>query len=152
MKFFTRGYRDWTDDEYGAVARAYHQYVNSIADRFPAEVMALYRLDLHDGLFLTVAADERAQTVSMRLRCGNLQVGYFDVNVGYEGAAIVETETGDVLAVVHDPEAEILYDEVGIGETRAFEHRLLLWPRGELTICFDRLSVETTSVASREAP
>ena len=155
MKFFTRAWHlgehaDWTDREYRAVGPAYRRYVNSISDRLPIEVLALAHFDLHDGLFKAFDFDEPQQILRMRVRCGDSStVGYYDVSLVYHDAVVSESETGDVLAVVDDPETEVLYHEVDIAENNAFEHRLLLWPRGELTVQFSHLHLTKNPVANR---
>jgi hypothetical protein len=49
----------------------------------------------------------------------------------------------DVLKnVARDRKTEILYSEVDLGEDGVLAHRLLFWPRDELTIDFGTLTLE----------
>jgi hypothetical protein len=154
MRFFTRQWHagehaDWSDEEYREVGVAYRRYVSSVADQLPIEVLALARIDLHDGLIKTFSINENRQTL-MRVRCGDSStVGYYDVDLLYQDAVVTERETGDVLAVVGDPETEVLYDEVNATGDSTFEHRLLLWPRGVLIIRFKNLELSQNPVANR---
>jgi len=154
MKFFTRAwhsgeYDDWSDEEYRAVGPAYRQYVIYISDRLPIEALALSHIDLHDGVFKEFKIDEARQSIHTRIRAGNSSTVCYDVNLNYQDAVITETETGGVSAVVSDPETEVLYDEIDVAGDNAFEHRLLLWPRGIFVVRLKQLHVTQHPVASR---
>jgi hypothetical protein len=154
MKFFTRAwhsgeYDDWSDEEYRAEGPAYRQYVTSISDRLPFEALALSHIDLHVGLFKEFIIDEARQTIHTRIRAGDSSTSNYDVNLDYHSAVITETETGSVSAVMSDPETEVLYDEIDVAGDNAFEHRLLLWPRGIFVVRFKQLHVTQHPVASR---
>lgn len=151
MRYFTRSWREeYNDERAGEVIRAYHSHLDEIEPQLTPELVILARqVSLHDGLFKEFEYDVASALLRMRLRCGDLQVGYFDLRLRYEGAALVAGYTPELRSAVRDPETEILYDEVDVADDGEFAHRMLLWPRGEMDIRFRELSLSHTPVADR---
>lgn len=79
--------------------------------------------------------------VELRLLLGDLEAGYEWVSLKYSDAA-VEPELAESLLLDHD--AEVLYHEVDRGADGRWEHRLSMWPRGEVVIRFSDVEVSRT--------
>ncbi len=149
-----------------------------IAPLLPADVHTLMNTDLNDAECRKFERDLKNKTLCLTLRSGGLPSGYFDVVLQYEGAALFSRDNGIAVLLSESKEellagmtpkgidsydkrvlksgsferAEVLYHEVDIAKNGAFEHRLLLWPYGELLIRFRHLFLTQTLVASRDAP
>lgn len=152
MKFFTRGWThgDMTDEESEAVVPAYWRHVEALA--LPPSVDALAKLNTHDAYVLAVEHDVSAGTLQLRLRCGDLQVGYFDALVRFAGVSL-HPEHFDMLSGARRPaDFEILDDEVDRSGDGIFEYRLLLSPVFEVRFEFKQVDVSKRSVAGRDAP
>ena len=149
MKFLTR---EWYDDGHDDdVYFAYRQYLTSITGELNAPVIALALSDLHDARFLDVVHDGDERTLTLRLRIGFKRIGYSDLHLRYEGVG-VSAVGGDPDELFSDPQSEVIYHEVDILDDGRFEHRLLMSPRGELTIVFDRLDISQNGVEHRAIP
>jgi hypothetical protein len=148
MKFLTRDWYDagHDDDTYFA----YRRYLTSISAHLDAPVLALALSDLHDARFLDIANDPQSRTFGVRLRIGFKRIGYADLHLRYEGVDL-SAVGGDLDALLADPMTEVIYHEVDIDAGR-FEHRLLLSPRGELVLAFDRLEIAQQGVEHRAVP
>ena len=119
----------------------------------PAEVAALANdLSLHDARFKTVAVDYDSGNLKLRLRCGDLQHGYFDLSLDYEGAEMIDATPRGISALMGPPTAEVLYDEIDVTDDGRFEHDMRLWPDGELVVRFSNLTLARDDVPSRDAP
>jgi len=106
-------------------------------------------VNLHDGRFRAATLRSPSGVLEMHLRCGDLQVGYFDLDLTYRSVNLSEAEVAELAAAVNLPETEVLYDEVDLGPEGSFVHRLLLWPRGELVIPFADLALRRRPTRSR---
>jgi hypothetical protein len=152
MRFFTRAWctGELSDDECEQVVSAYWRHVAEIAPRLPADARLLAeQLSLHDGLFRRLIVNQTAQTCRMELRCGDLQVGYFDLDIEYRDASFMALDVDNAATIVDGEHSEILYDEVDIIGNGRFVHRLLCWPQGELWIAFADLAVVRRLAGSR---
>ena len=149
MKFLTRDWYDagHDDDTYFA----YRRYLTGISAGLEAAVLALALSDLHDARFLTVAHDFQARRLTLRLRIGFRRIGYADLHLRYEGVEVSAID-GDPDALLADRQTEVIYHEVAVRDDGRYEHRLLLAPRGELTIAFDGLDISQRGVEHRAVP
>ena len=149
MKYLTRDWYDagHDDDTYFA----YRRFLTSISDRLSAPVLALALSDLHDARFLDITHDAQARTLTVRLRIGFKRIGYADLHLRYDGVELSSVD-GDSEALLADPATEVIYHEVDVRDDGRFEHRLLLSPRGELTIAFKDLAVSQRGVEHRAVP
>jgi hypothetical protein len=152
MRYFTRG---WTQGELGEEAsedvwRAYSDRLSMIASSLPAPALQLAReIDLHDAEIERVEWSETTRNLTLALVAPG---GTEDrsVVIKYTGAMLgsgpVDTRWRmEVLrAVARDRETQILYDEVDCQEDGVLSHRLLFWPRDELTIDCTSLSVDVS--------
>lgn len=107
-------------------------------------------MSLHDG---QVAEWSYEATVSLTVRVlvGDLQRGYEWVTLRYSGAEL----TGATEAELHrwwpadQLATEIVEEELDVVGDR-FEHRMLLWPHGEVAIQFRSLELERMAATPRD--
>ncbi len=66
----------------------------------------------------------------------------------YEGASVLEP-LHDVERWMRDEETEVLDDEIDLTDSDDFEHRILLYPDGEVTIRFRSLTIKNGEVTIR---
>ncbi len=154
MKFFTRAWAngELSDEDAEAIRGSYQMYLDNLVPKLPETLKSLAIGDpsLHDGLIHKVIIDTGANSLEFILCCGDLQTGYFDVDLVYSG---VDWSVLDIQALkrrARDPETEILYDEVGQVAEGVYEHRILFWPEDEISIRFSRLE-RTTKPRSDQA-
>lgn len=139
MKWFTRA---WHDRQAGTDAfREYESHLREL--ELPAQVQELTRLDLHDGLFMDYALE--GPDVRLQIHCGDLQSGYREVTLRYIGGRAFGARNQELSGWLSAPETEILFDELDADAGR-YEHRFLLWPRGEFGIRFCELAVNDVLV------
>jgi len=158
MKYFTRTWwqrtyeGDCTDEEANKPFKDYSLHIKQIAPKLPSTLLALNEISLHDGLFKAVCLNSAAKSVSMTLRCGDLQVGYFDLYLNYENALVIDNTVAGLDSIMNNQKYEIIYDEVGILEENRFEHGVLIYPEGELIIQFSDFTFSRRDVANRDSP
>jgi hypothetical protein len=138
-----------TEEEADAVAPAYRQHLEAID--LPQSVRDLASLNPHDAHILDVEQVPADDTLRLRLRCGDLQAGYFDVSVEFRGVTIRPANLQALLEARRPAEFEILYDEVDRVGGGAFEYRLLIHPVGEVTFQFRDAAVVRRKVADRQS-
>ena len=151
MKFFTRDWADgdMTDAEADAVAPAYWHHVGALD--LPTPVRALADLNTHDASVLDVALHPAANTLRLRLRCGDQQTGYFDAMLTFTGATIRPADAATLERARRPANVEVLYDEVDRADGRTFEYRLLLYPAGEVSIRFTDVAILRKPAVDRRA-
>lgn len=159
MKYFTEAWHsgELDDETFDAVVEDYQQHLASLLPYLPPDVQMLATdVSLHDGLLLKVVADTEQATLLLTLRCGDLQVGYFDLELHYFQAIFTQEEVERLAQSVANPSSELesnmrhrseaLYDELDI-EGELFVHRILfvsLHGYHELTTQFKHLHLRTT--------
>lgn len=152
MKFFTRAWAngELSDEATQAIGPAYRDYLDSL--NLSPHLRELADLNSHDGYILNVNYDEAANSLKLRLRCGDLQVGYFDATLVFADAVIPPNDVELLRQATRPNDAEILYDEVDVLGRNKFEYRMLLWPDGEAAIRFRDVSLNIQNVLTRESP
>jgi hypothetical protein len=150
LKFFTPAWvhADMTDAEAGEVSRAYGRHVEGL--NLPKPVRDLANLNPHDAYILDVGHLPDARELHLRLRCGDLQVGYFDALLDFSGAAIRPDDVTVLLEARRPAAFEVLYDELDRAGIEDFEYRLLLHPVGEVAIVFRDVAVTQHRVSGRQ--
>ena len=147
MQFFTREVlRSSEDGMWEATIRAYEAHLNRIAPLLPGTVWTLARgVNVHDGLIRSVEIRTKRRTLKLALRCGDVQVGYFDLDLAYEGVDWAASNLRDLASIARNVRTEALYDEVDTdatnGETRAI-HRIIFYPKGEIEVVFATLGLK----------
>lgn len=152
MNFFTRAWCTGHYDEsaYDAVAPAYWRHIDAIADRLPPDLVAFHRtVSLHDGLIRAVDDYSTPGTLDLRLRCGDLQVGYFNADLRYQDVAISPDDLGTLSSLARAQGVELLYDELDVRLDGRIEHSIIFWPAGEVTVGCSSLTIATRPVPSR---
>jgi hypothetical protein len=155
MKFFTREWAngELPDDEWAETAAAYRRHLDLLLPSLPESVARLAReINLHDGLIRRVSVDRRADELVLNLRCGDLQTGYFDLDLVYLGVDLSSVDLVTLANCARDPETELVYDEVDLDAQENYLHRILFGPAGEVSIPFSRLQVECTAQPDRSFP
>ncbi len=154
MRYFTRSWHEESDDDQAEEVRhTYLRRLDEIEPTLTPELTLLARkISLHDCLFREFVYDEVSKLLRLRLRCGDLKVGYFDLELRYGGATLLAGYTPELVAAVRASKTEVLYDEVGLAGEGEFDHRMLLWPREEMTIRFRSFSLSRTLATGRHDP
>ena len=140
MKWFTREWASGglTDEEWESRRQDYASHLDAIGPqlRNGAEEL-IASVNLHDAQILS--ANTGGATFHLRVIAGDLQRGYERLSLTYDDVVseglVVDSET-------HADVSEIVHDEVDLSPDSRFEHRLLLWPEGELCIRFRTLQVQ----------
>ena len=164
MKYFTEAWHGETNDAASnAVFGKYRQHLAHLLPHLPPDVQTLAtRTNLHDGLLHRLVADPQQASLSLTLRCGDLQVGYFDLELHYFQVLFTPSLTEDLAGLIANPSnddlhyygrrSEALYDEVDMEEDW-FVHRILFESRNsdyqELTVRFKQLHLRMTPRDSR---
>jgi hypothetical protein len=147
MKYFTRGFvnAELDDDEVTAVRRAYAERLEIISPQLTEPLQLLAKLSLHDAIIESTTWEPAIKCLNMSLvaPCSN---GYQGVRIKYNGALLGHQRIRALRSAARDRDTQILASEVDVdyGDEGIFSHRLLFWPREELTINFSDVEVELT--------
>lgn len=149
MKYFTRGLAggEFTDEESEAVVAAYHRHLQEITPRLPPELVRLAtEIQLHDAVIDRVRINRAAKTLNLSLLGGDLdQPQYCLVELAYSGAGLGDGPVEVLRRCARDRETTILDHEIDIDpRDGTFEHRILFDPEGEISIWFDRMTLNVT--------
>ena len=137
MKYFTPAWhRGDLDNE--ASDRAWGDYQRHLAGLLldlPPEVQTLAAsVNIHDGLLWRAEADPEQGLLRLALRCGDLQVGYFDLELEYQqvdfAPELIKALRRLSVVKLEQPSTpypnEALYDEVDRNDAFVV-HRILFW-------------------------
>ena len=155
MQFFTREWMSELDDrKYKATIPAYKAHLDRISPLLPGTVWTLARgVNIHDGLIRSVDLRRKRRALKLALRCGDLQVGYYDLDLAYRGVDWAASNLRDLASIARNVRTEAAYDEVDAdstdGETRAF-HRIIFQPKGEIEVVFVRLGLKLVPRRGRD--
>ena len=144
VRFFTRGWHqgDLSDEEYDQTVRDYDAHLEAISARLPDPVVALAReVNLHDAVIERVEWEPASARLVLRLVTWTSDSRQA-VTLTYSDAMLGDQRLDVLKNVARDRKTEILYSEVDLGEDGVLAHRLLFWPRDELTIDFGTLTLE----------
>ena len=145
MKYFTRAWAhgEPSDAENASIVRSYDRYIERITRLLPRPLATLARgISLHDALIRRVIADFDRHSLRLELLCGDLQVGYFDLEILYHNVEWGFLDQEALARRARDQETEILYDEVERITESVYEHRILFWPEDEIAIRFGDLDLQ----------
>ncbi len=161
MKFFTPAWHSGALDSVGpdTAFEDYRRHLAPLLPHLPPDVQTLANTNLHDGLLFYLASG--ADSLEMTLRCGDLQVGYFDLVLNYFGV-VSSAEFTEMLAeiapVTHRRAAkhntrcsEALYNEIDM-DGEWIIHRILFIAGNnyqEMTVRFKDLVLSTHGRKSR---
>jgi hypothetical protein len=164
MKFFTLDWYHTPIDEADAVhfRRAYDSYaahLELMRGVLPDSVLALARLSgMDDGLVVSVRHERAVRRLRLTLRCGDLQVGYYDLILDYEEASLSPPDEWTLARVARSTRSDARYDydlayhEIDRSEDGQIEHRLLFHPGIWLAIRCVRMRWEKVPRSDRRLP
>lgn len=153
MRFFTE---EWatgglSDAEYEQRLSAYDEHLAKILSSLtPSARILATSIEVHDALLEEVVLEPARQKLSLSLVCGDLQEGYFDLQIRYLG---VDPGSFDRLGwerIAAASKSELLYHELDLSAGDGFEHRFLFHPYREVAIQFRSLSLRVADRADRE--
>jgi hypothetical protein len=70
----------------------------------------------------------------------------------YREATLLSEPSVGLHGLVNNSEYEILHDEVDSAGRGLYEHRMLLWPEGEVSLIFTDFTYERIAVLDRYVP
>ena len=156
MRYFTQAWQtgSLTDEQHDASLAANGARIEEIKPQLPPDLkkLATYEINLHDGLMRRITLDRPAGTLTIGLRCGDLQVGYFDVDLAYADVDLKMLDPDVLKAIATDPETELLSSEIDLAQRGRFVHRMIFWsrPTREIEVEFRGLRLLTKLRPSRE--
>jgi len=161
VRFFTLAMYHADDPGYRIQEAAYVRYrahLDALRVTLPERTLDLGVLrGVHDGLMVRVFHDRDAQRLKLVLRCGDLQMGYFDLVVEHYGATI-SPEHDVVLAWVARTTkivrwtCDVAYHEIDLTDDGCIAHRFLFHPGVWFEIPCDDLSWGCVPQPDRQLP
>ena len=148
MKFFTRAWHsgEMTDVRAEQVREEYQQHLAVL--NLPASIASLARNNVHDAHVLNVRQNPDHTTISLCLRCGDLQRGYSDITIVFKAATVDGDSFNTLQTASQSASVEVLYDEIDRAGG-GFEYRLLLYPDGEANLKFKDVEIVERPVGHR---
>ena len=141
MKYFTLDFYRTRNDWYtkpelpGPVEhpwKRYSRHLEEMEGNLPADLLALARQPgVDDGLVVLARHDRARRVLTLTLRCGYAQMGYYDLALRYEGADISPEHERTLVWIARTTrsdrrhEADVAYHELDRAEDGRIEHRLL---------------------------
>ena len=123
MNYFTPEWHRGDVDEHPA--KKYRAHLVPLLRQWPTPVRMLANsISLHDGLIRKFTWDTQEAALFLRLRCGDLQVGYFDLDLHYSGVVHSPLDRAWLLALSANKTSSALCDELDEEDGR-FVHRIL---------------------------
>ena len=153
MKFFDR---DWltgelTDTEYEARFEKYYAHFDLIRVALPQSLVDLSESGvLHDALVEVVQVDSGHGRLVVELLGGYLQAGYRALHLRYDGMELDDASRITLEQATLDPATEFLYGELDLRSDGRFEHRMLLWPYREVSVCFRAFDIVSIDRPTRQ--
>lgn len=150
MEWFTR---EWltgglSDEEWQERLDSYDDHLSRLRERLADGPAALLpeATNLHDAQLSSIVHEE--DSVRLRLLAGDLQRGYEWVEIVYRGATL--TPEHAVSAQLLGGDVEVCADELADAQDAGLEHRLCLWPEGEVVIRFTDCVVTKAPASASE--
>lgn len=132
-----------SDDEWTARQIEYAAHLDSIRSRLAdGTEQLLSAVYLHDGQVANWAYEPGVVFV-MRVLTGDLQRGYEWLTLTYGDASLCDASEADLRRwwPAGDLPNEIVDEEVDLLADHSYEHRMLLWPEGVVSVRFRSLTV-----------
>jgi hypothetical protein len=149
MKYFTRHWfeGDISDEESDAVWAAYRTRRDAILPLMPPTVKELATsINIHDGIVERIILNHDSESLQCDLICGDLQRGYFRLELMYGG---VKVDPLELAAIARESAIEALYDEIDVLSNGLYEHRILFTHSREISIEFRTLQLTRLARAGR---
>lgn len=153
MKYFTR---EWchgnvSEEESDRIVESYWSHIDRISERLPDKLVVLAKeVSLHDGLIRRIYLDSSSKHLELDLVCGDLQVGYFDLELKYEGLEIEDYFPTLLDAIFKHTKIEVCHDEVDIDNSNRIVHRTIFYPEYEIELVTDSLTYSKVPREERE--
>ncbi len=148
MRFFTRGLinGEVSDEDECVLRDAYRKQLDALLPRLPASMRTLaVDVHLHDAVIEQVVWRPEARELEVTF----LTTTPHAVCLTYRGAMMGKQRIDVWESVAHDRRTQVLEHEVDLAPEGHFIHRLLFWPRDEVTIDFEALHLERSERADR---
>lgn len=138
MRFFTPEACDTFDEiePFRQVNEAYRRYLTCLRGILPESVLELAKPSgMENALIVRVTHDRTRHRLRLVLRCGDLQMGYYNLVLTYEDAELTP-EHDEVLAMIarstktqRSFECDLAYQEVDASEDGSIVHSLIFYGR-----------------------
>ncbi len=138
MRFFTPEACDTFDEiePFRKVNEAYRRHLACLRGILPESVLELAEPSgMENGLIVHVSHDRTRRILRLVLRCGDLQMGYYNLMLRYKGAELTP-EHDEVLAMIARStktqrifECDLAYQEVDASEDGSIVHSLIFYGR-----------------------
>ena len=129
---------------------SYWKHIEEIKPLLPEPILTLAtKTNLHDGLFREVRFDKESRQLFLGLRCGDIQQGYFDLDLDYKETTISKEDLDALMRSVKNPKIEVLYDETYV-DVNTYTHNILLWPYQEIEIRYEGLAYSIHPMTDRQ--
>jgi len=152
MRWFDRDFVSGvlSDDEWQQRQDNFGAHLARIRPRLVGGAELLESVSLHDGQ-VAEWSYEPGIALTLRVLVGDLQQGYEWLSLRYADASLNGTTEADLNRwwPVDELATEIIEEEVDIVDA-LFEHRMLLWPEGEVGVRFRTLTVERVGATPDE--
>jgi hypothetical protein len=152
MRFFTRGWHagELSDAESDAVVKAYEQRLTSVLPRLPLAAHVLARgISIHDARIRRVVRDGQKSELLIEFRCGDRQVGYYDLDLRLHDARLTEPEATQLSEAAEDPQTQVLDAEIDVEDETPI-YRILFWPYRECSIRFQDAEIRLSPQLGRD--
>jgi hypothetical protein len=149
MKWFTAESR-YTDDEADWDKRVaeYERHLEDLTPDLSDGAEQLPTINVHDGQ-VQRWDHEPGQLFRLVLLIGDLQRGYESLKLEDTDADATGSGHADqATQTLAEPGVEVVYDEIDRAGDGRYEHRVLFWPDGELTIRFRSLRISRDPAAA----
>ena len=117
------------------VAERYARHLESLRGILPANVLALAKLHgIDDGLIVRVRYNREQRHLTLILRCGHLQMGYYDLIITYQDAVLSARDEWTLAKIARAAtsngrsRSDVAIHEVDRAEAGGIEHRFLFHP------------------------
>jgi Protein of unknown function (DUF4085) len=153
MKFFTREWitSELKDEEFESVVPAYNRHLVKITPHLTPNLHNFVKtVNLHDGIIRRIVVDYTELILGLYLRCGDLQQGYYDLDIRYKDIQIDKAVVDTLAMAALNEKTEILYDELDITDDNKYIHRMIFYPDYEISIKFQDLEYEQIKKNNRD--
>lgn len=164
MKFFTLDdYNEGNLDEWTRFKQAYDAslaHLQELRARHPSDVWEIadpFLVD--DALIAEIQFDRVKRGMKIVLRCGNLQIGYFDLILRYENVEISHESEFVLATVARATKTSVEYwghdcyrHEIDLTDDGRFDHHFLFHPGLSLTLRCTSLTWERIPRPGRKLP
>ena len=159
MKFFNMKFclKDNNEIDYSLAFDAYSNNLEALKEVLPASVIELANLSsFDDGLIAAIRHDRILRKLTLTLRCGHDQMGYYDLVLSYEGAEISKTDEWKLACLAKmskgNKAPDVACHEVDASNVGEVEHRILFHSGKWFAIRCQHLEWERINVPDRELP